>query len=337
MMTRTRGPRANRRGFTLHELIIVMTMLVLVLVTSYQILSNCLETERHVERLTMPEKAGEGIMSVIRRDLAGIFFHGLVEKLDRQVFMGASGGSEGAWTDEVRFLTTTDPTTFEREETWQEQIETLRTVTAVSYYLELNPRIPGYDCYKLFRKEVTDFSLGDVLNAPGLNLEVYDKVKSFQFWYFDGLDWLTEWDSKVQIETRENILLEQARLLEQGQVGLAGRGGRTGGRTDRTDRLGRRAGQTSDPNVAANPLENALPPAAIPVAVRVEMEIFAGRGDELFLDPNGEPLVHLFSTVVPIFVANRFTMDVGDGQDTSLPATDVGDTGTGEGPTRPGQ
>ena len=68
-------PAGSRRGgFTLIEVVIALGMLVMVLVMSYQIFSNCIDTERRVIEITVPEKVGEGILTLMRKDLAGAVF-----------------------------------------------------------------------------------------------------------------------------------------------------------------------------------------------------------------------------------------------------------------------
>jgi len=77
-------------GFTLIEVIVALALLVVVLVTSYQIFSNCLTTERAIEELTVPEKVGEGVLTVMRRDVSGAFFKGAAASLGNQVFRGVN-------------------------------------------------------------------------------------------------------------------------------------------------------------------------------------------------------------------------------------------------------
>ena len=61
----------------------------------------------------------------------------------------------------------------------------------------------------------TVFLTGTPLEAPGLNLEIYDKVKSLDFEYFDGYVWLAEWSSEEQILAQEQLLLEEAQRQEE--------------------------------------------------------------------------------------------------------------------------
>ena len=73
-------------GFSLLELIIVLGIFGLVLSMAYQILLTTLDAEQQVTRMTRNGKVGQAIMTMIRRDLQSIAYHGL----GREVFLGSS-------------------------------------------------------------------------------------------------------------------------------------------------------------------------------------------------------------------------------------------------------
>ncbi|MBN1442388.1 MAG: prepilin-type N-terminal cleavage/methylation domain-containing protein [Planctomycetes bacterium] len=307
---------AAKRGFTLVELVIVLAMLVVVLSVSYQILNNCVECEKMVERWSQPEKVGDGILAMMRRDLAGVFFRGMTEPLMNQVFVGLSGEGPDGPQDEVRFLTTVEPTPLgiDTSRRWDERPEELRTITVVGYFLQPNPKIAGYNALRLYRKEITDFLAGTPMEAPGLNFEIYDKVKSLDFEYYDGYEWLTAWSSEEQILAQEQLLLEEARLQEAQQ-----------------NQIARVSQQAAAEEEALTETELVLPPAAIPCAVRIVLEIYAGVGDEIFVE-NNQPVIRTFRTIVPLFVAQRIGIPPAD-QLAGLTEDLSGVSGTGDGGT----
>ncbi|HLU49318.1 MAG TPA: prepilin-type N-terminal cleavage/methylation domain-containing protein, partial [Planctomycetota bacterium] len=285
-----RGSRAH--GFTLIEIVIVMGMLVVVLYTTYRILSNCLETERMVQRITVPEKAGEAILSLIERDLTGVFFFGLTEQLNRQIFLGVSADGFNGPADSLAFLTTSEPTPLAQRD-YFDSIADLRAVTMVRYYLEPNSMLEGgYRGYKLFRKEVTDFSGGDPINAPGINLDVYDKVRSLSFTYYNPVDGLPQevWDSVTQIQLMETYVAENQRLAASQAQGIA---------------------RVSQPTTPGQPIaeERPLPPPAIPSAVRIEVEIYGGTGNKID-EVDGEPVIRRFSRVVRLLTSQRIPIEI---------------------------
>ena len=229
----------------------------------------------------MPEKVGEGILTLMRKDLAGAVFKGCTEQLDNQVFDGRTEGTEDAWQDSVFFVSTVDPTPGGDFMEW----DNLRTLTVVGYMLRPNQLSSKYPTYTLYRKEMIDFAKRDITNAPGLNYSIYDKVKSLRIEYFDGYEWFSEWDS------RENI--ERMLLLQEEENNLAG----TRSNIPRV---------TSD--VASEeeglPIDQEQQAAAIPVAVRIELQIYSGTGDEILEkgrnNNNKNPVVNTFRPMVPL-------------------------------------
>ena len=115
-MKKIRGHRnrastnTRRMGFTLIEVVIVMAVLGGVLMMTYNIFLNCLNTARKVAKDTVPEKVGEGILTLMRRDLSGAVFKGCTEALDKQVFIGEDRPGQDGDEDSVHFVSTVDPT-----------------------------------------------------------------------------------------------------------------------------------------------------------------------------------------------------------------------------------
>ena len=276
-----------QEGFTLMEIVIVMAMLVVVLVTAYNIFLNCIETEKKIEELSVPEKVGEGILTLMRRDLAGAVFKGCTEALDNQVFVGLDNPGQDGDADSIYFVTTVDPTP--REENLDDW-ENIRTLTMVGYRLEANQN----SAYTLYRKEIVEFGRQDITNAPGLNYNVYDKVKSLNIEFFDGYEWFTDWDSVAAIE-------EQLRLQQQEQDDL--RGG-----TNSNIPTVNPAAAEGDEELLGEVQQQAAP---IPTAVRVTLEIYSGTGDELN-ERNGQPVVRKFTTLVPLLASKRLALPIED-------------------------
>ena len=286
--TQEHKPRGDlQEGFTLMEIVIVMAMLVVVLVTAYNIFLNCIETEKKIEELSVPEKVGEGILTLMRRDLAGAVFKGCTEALDNQVFVGLDNPGQDGDADSIYFVTTVDPTP--REENLNDW-ENIRTLTMVGYRLEANQN----SAYTLYRKEIFEFGRQDITNAPGLNYNVYDKVKSLNIEFFDGYEWSTDWDSVAAIE-------EQLQLQQQEQDDL--RGG-----TNSNIPTVNPAAAEGDEELLGEVQQQAAP---IPTAVRVTLEIYSGTGDELN-ERNGQPVVRKFTTLVPLLASKRLALPIED-------------------------
>lgn len=282
-------------GFTLLELVLVMAILVTVLVVAYQVVVDCLETDRTVDRIALPEKVGEGLMLVLRRDLAGTYFR----FMGRRVFRIDDGGSDIDARDELRLFTTVAPTPIEELEGGANSVFETHTVTGVYYYLRPtdHDRVRDVPTYTLFRKEMVLLDPEMPLDSVGTNYELYDKVAYFSVEPFDGLNWLTEWDSEYYIDVEEQ---EMAILAAEGREGVA----------RVSDPLGNRSAIVSGPGTAPSLEPDALPPAAVPVAVRVTLGVYSGRGSSVDTDPDGQPILKEFSATIPIIASRRVPMDL---------------------------
>ena len=307
-----RSVNTRRTGFTLIEIVIVMAVLGGVLITTYKIFVNCLDGAANIQRVTVPEKVGEGILALMRRDLSGAVFKGCTEALDSQVFLGEDRPGQDGDEDSIHFVSTVDPTPREDLLEW----ENVRTLTMVNYRLEpsrgdyylkgTNTRIPTYT---LYRKEILDFVRRDITNMPGLNYSVYDKVKSLSIEYFDGYEWFADWDSVTAIEEQQRLQQEEDNL-----------------RDGTNSNIPRVSGETAQGDEEL-PEEMEQQAAPIPTAVRIELEIYSGRGYKLD-KKNDDPFVRKFTTLVPLLASRRLAIPI---DDEMLAAEGGGGGGRGEG------
>ena len=289
--TQERKPRGGLQGgFTLMEIVIVMAMLVVVLVTAYNIFLNCIETEKKIEELSVPEKVGEGILTLMRRDLSGTVFKGCTEALNKQVFIGEDRPGQDGDEDSIHFVSTVDPTPREDLLEW----ENIRTLTMVNYRLEPN-QATNYPTYTLYRKEILDFARRDISNMPGLNYSVYDKVKSLNIEYFDGYEWFGDWDSVAAIEEQQRLQQEQ----EEGDL--------RGGVNNNIPRVSGEAAQGDEESLG----EVEQQAAPIPTAVRIELEIYSVTNNKVD-EKNGGPVVRKFTTLVPLLASRRLAIPIDD-------------------------
>ena len=82
--------RRSAAGFTLLELVVATVIMVTVLMICYQILGSTLSASERIERRSRPDKIGEAIMALIRRDLQGAVWY----QLGDTVFLGEDFGAE---------------------------------------------------------------------------------------------------------------------------------------------------------------------------------------------------------------------------------------------------
>jgi hypothetical protein len=289
---RARPFQSTTDGFTLLELILALTLLILVLTTSYRLIVDALQSEQKLDELTIPEKVGEGILSIFRRDLGGTFFR----NMGRRVFLLDDGGEGEGARDELRFLTTVEPTPIEDQSNLSEGgFLKLRTITGVGYFLQTSRAADGLESFTLFRREIVEFTEAeDPLESPGINYELYNKVKYLSIEAFDGWEWFSVWDSESRIFEEESSALADE---EDGAIARVSDPRATPGALADAPGV-----NPDDPRQSALEL---LPPAAVPVAVRVELGIYVVSRDRVLKNADGLPLVRTFATIIPILTAQR--------------------------------
>ena len=287
--------RHGTKGFTLIELVLALALLVIVLSTAYSIIVDSLQADQNLDRLTVPEKVGEGLLSLMRRDLGGTFFR----NMGTRVFHVEDGGEQPDARDELRFISTVEPTPIDSDGTGDPL--RLRTMTGVVYFVRPAELPDGLEGYTLFRKEIVEFDPVDPLLSPGVNYELYSNVRYFSVECFNGWAWLPDWNSE------QSIMAEQDEAFAN----------------EADDSIARVSDPTATPNALANApgvgtdtlggADALLPPAAVPVAVRVELGIYVMSRGKALLDAEGRPLIKKFSTVVPILAAQRLALQLDDG------------------------
>jgi len=342
--------RSRSRGFTLIELVIVMGILVMVLTATYRLIVDCIDAERTVDKLTLPEKVAEGILSLFRADVSGTIWR----HSGKQVFYVIDQGSGRDARDEIRFLSTVEPTPVEdpSSASLSNQTASLRTITGLVYFLKQNQGIDGVATFTLYRKEIIDFLSENPLNSPGVSYEVYDKCAYLSIECYDGYDsvWLPSWDSEAMIQD-ELAALEAEEQANDGIARITDRQAVTGTEADtkapgagaagsRRSSANQRLDQRSNPLTQSAPgVDPALteggemellPPAAVPVAVRIEIGIYAGQGSRIERDGQGNPILKTYATIVPILTSQRIRIESEELDEAGLTGEDaVATDGTG--------
>ncbi len=287
--------RSREAAFTLIELVLVMALLVTVLTVAYRVVVDCIDTDRRIDKIAQPEKIGEGLMALIRQDLAGTYFR----QFGRRIFTIVDGGTVPDALDEMSFLTTVRPTPSEiGDDERAAEVYELDVIMGVHYFLRENPDIDTVTTYSLYRKEMTDLDPNFPLESPGLAYELHDKLAFLSIECFDGLTWSVDWDSESRIEYEEE---ELALMNEEGN-----------GRIARVSDGSSAATVSQAPGVAPEVDPTSLPPAAVPAAVRVEFGFYTGRGNTIELDRARQPILRTFSATIPLISAQRLKIEFDD-------------------------
>ena len=276
-------------GFTLIELVVVLGIFGLVMLASYTILETTIEADRRVHEATLTGKVGEAILNQMRRDLQGTIWRGFGE----EIFRGESRGEEENAEDTIDFLTTSPvPEPEETISSWTGE------VSSVGYALR-----PGKDGdFILFRRVAWDMEL-DPLDT-GERTAIYDRMKAMDFLFVDAENnWVGDWDSSSllpEVNESDFPFLDEEERLEAEEAALAA--------DDPAAAAAAASNAASADNIdpaTGEPIPEEPLPIPIPRAVQVVLYLHYGDERGRILDPSGEPLVEVFSTVIPLIVTDQ--------------------------------
>ncbi|MGE4632178.1 MAG: prepilin-type N-terminal cleavage/methylation domain-containing protein [Planctomycetota bacterium] len=275
----------NQRGFTLIEIVVVMSIFGMVLMASYTILTSTLEADRRIQQTTMSSKIGEAILNQMRRDLQGVVWRGL----GQDIFRGEDRGDEDDAEDVIDFLTTSPvPAPEDEIASWTDE------VSSVGYALR-----PGEENgdFILFRRVEWDLET-DPLDQ-GSRTALYDRVKALDIHYLgEEGEWVREWDSSdllpEQNLTDFPFLDEREELAESEEEE---------GDSETVPQPGE-----IDPSSGELIPEEPLP-RPLPRAVQIVLYLHYGNEQGRILDANQEPLVEQFSTIVGLLVSDQILIE----------------------------
>jgi len=169
--------RRSETGFTLIEMMVAFTILAVMAGVAFSVVFSSTTRSRALDRQMNLRMEGGSIMNLIVEDLAGVFRR----QGTTPFFVGSDVYHQEVPSDEVQFLTTStlpvDPRTSRGD------------LAEVGYRLSFDEE--GKSTF--FRREQSP-PMG-AYDDGGWNSEVSDKVRSFNLRYYDGRDWVDEWDS----------------------------------------------------------------------------------------------------------------------------------------------
>ncbi|MEE2890106.1 MAG: prepilin-type N-terminal cleavage/methylation domain-containing protein [Planctomycetota bacterium] len=275
----------NQRGFTLIEIVVVMSIFGVVMMASYTILTSTLEADRRIQQTTMSSKIGEAILNQMRRDLQGVVWRGL----GQDIFRGEDRGDEDDAEDVIDFLTTSPvPPPEDEVSSWTDE------VSSVGYALR-----PGEENgdFVLFRRVEWDLAT-DPLDQ-GSRTALYDRVKALDIHYLgEEGEWVREWDSSdllpEQNLTDFPFLDEREELAESEEEE---------GDSETVPQPGE-----VDPSTGELIPEEPLP-RPLPRAVQIVLYLHYGNEQGRILDANQEPMVEQFSTIVGLLVSDQILVE----------------------------
>ncbi len=198
--------RRLRRGFTLLEVMVSLTVMAVVVMFIYQVLQNSVRGQDMVREGLRTPKIQNAILGQIFRDFRYIYWDGFTGNTG---FVGRSREAGGKEADAVDFVTCRPSRTAHLEdETARDNMPS--PITEVGYACRVNDENPDY--LELWRRE--DWFVDDDPVRGGKYTLIYDRIRRFSLLYFpipeENVDakGLEEWDSRAKGKLPYAIVLE---------------------------------------------------------------------------------------------------------------------------------
>ncbi|MCC6672960.1 MAG: prepilin-type N-terminal cleavage/methylation domain-containing protein [Planctomycetes bacterium] len=204
-----------QRGFTLIEILVAVFVTAILMLALGETLMATIRARGEVQSLNESTEAGPRILSLIERDLQGLWHQNV--KLNK-VLVGRNLDIAGTDADRIDFLTTTDAVGMVLDNTNQPRRP---TICEVGYWLRENRAIPGL--LELWRRE--DPLVDDNLVSGGTFQLVHDRVRSFNISYYETVGYeaeeMLDWDSSRNDALPRRIKIEftvERRLASRNEV-----------------------------------------------------------------------------------------------------------------------
>ncbi|MEZ6187288.1 MAG: type II secretion system protein GspJ [Planctomycetota bacterium] len=201
----------NRRGFTLIELMVTMAITALVFAMVAGILLSVIGASERVELELRYEKRGYGALTLIRRDLSGVFAYGL----GKVAFKGEDDEKDGQAADTLSFVTSSRVLPPDEDGKVPRLIE-------VGYKVDSADDL-GSETLVLYRR--AEALEGDPLTG-GDYVELLSEVESFSIEYLNPKT--KEWDEKwtegellpLAVKITLELMLDEVERIRAQEAGV---------------------------------------------------------------------------------------------------------------------
>jgi general secretion pathway protein J len=180
-------PSNSRRdgGFTLVELMLAILILSIMMSIVYGVLVSTVTAAKRVEEITAGSEVGPAILTRIRSDLEAAFL-----PKEGEFFLGLRKPGPGGERDRIDFISS--DLAYGAENDVEEP--KFHSINEVGYQVLDSRKDPNVGV--LYRRE--DFFIDADPLKGGKLTEMYDRVRSLSFRYYDGKEWRPDWSSKAQ-------------------------------------------------------------------------------------------------------------------------------------------
>lgn len=192
--------RAKHRGFTLVELLIVLAVMPMILAMIHVVLVSTTDAVSFVEKQSASSRVPVALRNILRDDISACCLppprkpgSDNAKQTCRKLFLGehADGGY-----DRLGFITMRPSRVAKGK--------AAVGLNEVSYEIRRNDA--DYRYLTLLRREEPLYD--DNPTDGGTRAVLYDRVLAFDVYYFDGREWLREWDSSKENDLPAYVRVE---------------------------------------------------------------------------------------------------------------------------------
>lgn len=175
----------SRRGLTLVEILISFSILSFLAVMIYSVVRATVEVHDEIEAVLNETEPPPAILNIIRQDIESAF----LPDNEKTYFFGENKSLQFGPANELQLLSSN--AAYGKAD--GEADANLHAFNEVGYRLADSP-VDG-NFLVLYRRE--DYFVDGKPLEGGTLVELYDRVRTLQFRYWDGKEWKDEWDSKA--------------------------------------------------------------------------------------------------------------------------------------------
>lgn len=176
---------SRRAGLTLVEILIAFTILSFLAVMIYSVVRATVEVHDEIEAVLNETEPPPAILNIIRQDIESAF----LPDNDRTYFAGTDRSDRYGPANELDLVSSNAAV----GQADGDADAKLHAFNEVGYRLADSPA--GGDFLVLYRRE--DFFVDEEPLRGGTLVELYDRVRTLEFTYWDGKDWQKKWDSRA--------------------------------------------------------------------------------------------------------------------------------------------
>jgi prepilin-type N-terminal cleavage/methylation domain-containing protein len=193
--------RTHDGGFTLVELMLSVLLLAIIMAIVYGVVVSTVEAAQRVEEINQSSEIGPALLAQIREDLESAFLPGK----EGEFFVSISRKGSTGDRDRVDFIGARMAYGARKDG----EDPAFHSVNELGYQVADNPKDPSVGI--LYRRE--DYFIDNEPLRGGRLVEMYDRVRHFHLEYYNGDQWIPDWNSKREKNTLPRAVRIELKIM----------------------------------------------------------------------------------------------------------------------------